>query len=171
MNLFLLKTMDTASIIEIKKELQDLPAEELVNHCLRLVKYKKENKELLSYLLFDSFDENHFIQKVKEEIDLQFADMNKSSLYLAKKTLRKVLRTTNKYIKFTNSKVAELELNIYFTQKFKASGLEIHRSKVLSNMYIRQLQRINKTLKTLHEDLHFDYKDEIDELGNIQLME
>lgn len=156
--------MKTASISEIKKELKTLPQEELIAHCLRLSKYKKENKELLSYLLFDAYDENIFIVSVKDEVDNQLDGMNKSSFYLAKKTLRKALRTTNKYSKFANSKTIDLELSIHFCQKLKNSGLKISESKVLVNMYNRQLQKINKTLLTLHEDLHLDYKDRIEEL-------
>ncbi|MFW5774472.1 MAG: hypothetical protein ACOCWD_07300, partial [Tangfeifania sp.] len=104
--------METASISEIKKELKNLSPQQLQDVCTRLAKYKKENKELLSYLLFESFNEQHFIQEVKDEIDEQFSHLNNSSLYLAKKTLRKVLRTTRKYIRFSGSKQTEVELLI-----------------------------------------------------------
>ena len=92
--------MQSASISEIKKELKELPQEVLFNYCLHLAKYKKENKELLNYLLFEANDEFAYIAKAKQEIESQFTDMNLSNTYLAKKTIRKVLRTTNKYIKY-----------------------------------------------------------------------
>lgn len=161
--------MKTSSLSELKKELQTRPVEEVVEYCIRLAKYKKENKELLTYLLFEAFDEDYFVREVKALIDVQFNDMNKSSLFLAKKTIRKVLRTTNKYIKFCNSQKAELELNIYFTQKLKDSGLDFQQSKVLMNIYSRQLQKIKKVLNLLHEDLQFDYKEEIEELQDIMI--
>ena len=41
----------------IKKEIQHLPTEQLAELMLRLARYKKENKELLTYLLFESHDE------------------------------------------------------------------------------------------------------------------
>ena len=37
--------MKAATLSEIKKELNTLPPEQLVELCLRLSKYKKENKE------------------------------------------------------------------------------------------------------------------------------
>jgi uncharacterized FlaG/YvyC family protein len=153
--------METASIGEIKKEIGSLPHELIVEHCLSLIKYKKENKELLSYLLFEAADEQAYIRRVKEEIDEQFNNLNKTNLYLAKKTLRKVLRTTNKYIRFSTHKTTEIELLIYYCKKLRKSGLPGSRNKVLRNMYQRQVDRINKTMSMLHEDLQFDYREEV----------
>ena len=49
--------MRSASVHEIKQELLTLKPAELVELCLRLAKFKKENKELLNYLLFEAQDE------------------------------------------------------------------------------------------------------------------
>ena len=156
--------METASISEIKKELKTLTPQQLQDICIRLAKYKKENKELLSYLLFESFNEQYFIRQVKEEIDEQFTHLNRSSFYLAKKTLRKVLRTTRKYIRFSGSKQTEVELLIYFCQKLKESGLQRRSSRVIQNMYSRQVERIKKALSMMHEDLQLDYAEEVEKL-------
>lgn len=156
--------MDTASISNIKKELKNLPVEELQTLINRLAKYKKENKELLSYLLFDAYNESEFIGQVKKEIDLQFSSMNSSSFYLAKKTLRKVLRTTNKYIRFSGIKETEVELLLYFCKKMKTSSLNYKTSKVVFNMYLNQVKRIQKVISMLHEDLQYDYREELEKL-------
>ena len=156
--------METASISVIKKELKNLPPEELQIIVARLAKYKKENKELLSYLLFEAYNEPAFIEGVKNEIDEQFSNLNRSSFYLAKKTLRKVLKTTNKYIKFSGSKETEIELLLYFCKKLKKSGLNYKSSRVVFNMYINQIKRIRKVLSMLHEDLQFDYREELEAL-------
>ena len=156
--------MDTASVSIIKKELKTLSPQQLQDICIRLAKYKKENKELLSYLLFESFNEQNFIREVKEEIDEQFTHLNHSSFYLAKKTLRKVLRTTRKYIRFSGSKQTEVELLIYFCQKLKESGLQRRSSRVIQNMYSRQVERIKKALSMMHEDLQLDYAEEVEKL-------
>ena len=156
--------METASINEIKKELKNIPPEELQVILARLSKYKKENKELLSYLLFEASNEQAFIENVKEEIDEQFTHLNRTSFYLAKKTLRKVIRTINKYIRFSGIKETEIELRIYFCKKLKDSRLNYKSSRVVSNMYLNQLKRIRKALSMLHEDLQFDYEEEIEKL-------
>jgi len=156
--------MDTASISIIRKELKNLPPDELQALVLRLAKYKKENKELLSYLLFEAQNERAFIALVKEEIDEQFLNLNRSSLYLAKKTLRKVLRTTNKYIRFSGDKQTEIDLLIYFCKKMKSSQLNYRHNRVVFNMYINQIKRINKVISMLHEDIQFDYQEEMENL-------
>lgn len=153
--------MEIASITHLKNELKNLPPEELLNICIRLAKYKKENKELLHYLLFESMNESAFVELVKQEIDEQFSHLNRSSFYLAKKTLRKVLKTTRKYIRFSNSKQTEIELLIYFCQKMKESGLRMRSSRTVTNLYARQVERIKKVLAMLHEDLQFDYHDTV----------
>lgn len=156
--------METASISIIKKELKNIPPEKLQDTIIRLAKYKKENKELLSYLLFEAYDEQEFIKQVKEEIDDQFLNLNRSSLYLAKKTLRKVLRTTKKYIRFSGSNETEIELLIYFCKKMKSSRLNYKSSRVVFNMYINQIKRIQKVLSMLHEDLQYDFREELESL-------
>ncbi len=45
--------MKAVTIKKIKDELSDKSASELMDICLHLSKFKKENKELLTYLLFD----------------------------------------------------------------------------------------------------------------------
>lgn len=157
----------TASVHELKKELSELSQKKIIEHCLRLIKYKKDNKELLSYLIYDSDDEKSFIQKVKNETDLIFEDLNKINVYLAKKTIRKALRTINKYIKYSQQKETEAELRIYFCQKLLSKKLPISRTPVLLNLYENQLKKINSVVSKLHEDLQFDYQKDIEQLGII----
>jgi hypothetical protein len=156
--------METAALSEIKNELKTLSPIQLQELCLRLAKYKKENKEFLNYLLFEAVNEQTFIQNVKFEIDEQFKQLNRHSFYLAKKTLRKVLKTTDKYIKFSGLKETEIELLIYFCQKMKNSGLNLRSSRVVLNMYQRRVERIRKVLSMLHEDLQFDYEEAVENL-------
>ncbi|MBN1984889.1 MAG: hypothetical protein JW761_01230 [Prolixibacteraceae bacterium] len=156
--------METASLSEIKKELKTLPPAQLQEMTVRLAKFKKENKELLSYLLFDAFNQQVFTQSVKEEIDEQFKNLNSSSFYLAKKTLRKVLRTTKKYIRFSGSKEVEIELLIYFCLKMKKSGLKINSSRVVMNMYLNQVRRVKQILSMLHEDIQMDFDEDLKKL-------
>jgi hypothetical protein len=54
--------MKAASIHELKKELLHLDEKSLVATCLRLARYKKDNKELMTYLLFEAHDEEGYRQ-------------------------------------------------------------------------------------------------------------
>ncbi|WP_343674867.1 hypothetical protein, partial [Chitinophaga sp.] len=105
--------MKPAGISEIKKELQALPPARLIEVCLRLAKFKNDNKELLSYLLFEEGDLQGYIAAVKLEMDVAFAAQPKTNIYYVKKHLRKILRGMSKQIKYTGSKVAEIELLLY----------------------------------------------------------
>jgi len=154
--------MTPVSLKEIKSELGALEPDLLINLCLHLAKYKRENKELLTYLLFNAHDENEYIRGVKVIMDEGFDSMNLSNVYLAKKTLRKVLRIANKFIKYSGLKKTEVELLIYFCKKLKATGIAMPEGTVIANMYVRQVQKIKKSLATLHEDLQFDYSEEIE---------
>ncbi len=156
--------MKAASINDIKNELNTLPAAELAEICVRLAKYKKENKELLNYILFQSQDEQGYMDEVKNEIASLFTEVNSSNLYFAKKSIRKILRITNKYIKHTGSKQAEIELLLHFCIVLKQSGIPIKNSTALINLYQSQIKKMEKQIATLHEDLQYDYLKELDKL-------
>ena len=151
--------MKAAGVTELKKELATLTPKQLAEVCLRLAKYKKENKELLSYLLFEADDEENYIAQVKEEIDGMFAEINKSHIYFAKKSLRKILRFANKSIKYSGEKQTEVELLLHFCRKMKTSGIAYQRDASMMNLYTRQVQKIEKALGKLHEDVQLDYQD------------
>lgn len=156
--------MRSASVNEIKQELVGLKPAELVTLCLRLARFKKENKELLSYLLFEAQDEQGYIQTVKLEIEELFGTVNLTQLYFAKKTLRKILRVINKHARYSGNKQTDIELRIFFCLQLKGSGIPFRQSAVLSNLYDGQLKKINAVLITLHEDLQHDYRKEIESL-------
>ena len=61
--------MKAAGVKAIKDDLKMRSKEELQELCLTLSKFKKENKEILTYLLFEAGDENYFIQAINEEIE------------------------------------------------------------------------------------------------------
>ena len=88
--------MKTATVTELKKELKTRSQEDLVEICLKLSKFKKENKELLTYLLYEADNEPLYIINVKQEIELQFLEINRKTPYFIKKSVRKILRNTKK---------------------------------------------------------------------------
>ena len=149
--------MQAASLNEIKKELQHADAEMLSALCMRLVKYKKENKELLSYLLFEAHNEQSYIQAVKEEVDELFIAIPDRNVYLMKKMLRKILRFVNKQIKYSGIKETELDLRLYFCSKVRLAQVPLTAGTVLYNMYHQQVKKINSVLEKLPEDLQADY--------------
>jgi len=153
--------MKSATIHEIKQELNTLKSSQLTGLCLRLARFKKENKELLTYLLYEAHDEQAYSNSIKKEIDELFETINLSHLYFAKKTLRKIIRVINKYCRYSGNKQTETELRIYFCAKLKDSGIPVSRNTVISNLYHSQLKKINTVLAGLHDDLQYDYLKEL----------
>ena len=156
--------MKVVSLSEIKQELQGLNAKEIAELCLRLARYKKENKELLAYLLFDAQDPDTYAMHIKESMDELFKEVNISNLYLAKKTLRKILRQINKHIRFTLNKQTETELRIHFCLTLKASGIALQKNKALNSMYMNQIKKIRTALTGLHEDIQYDFMKQVAQL-------
>ena len=156
--------MKAVPITRIKKELQHLSQEELVEIVLRVGKYKVENKEFLTYLLFEASDEDGYIDVVKEYINEQFECINQQNYYFIKKSVRKILRTIKKYVKFSKKPETEAALLIHFCRKLKKMEPSYINNTVLTNMFDRQLGLAEKTIEKMHEDLQYDYKLEIEEL-------
>jgi len=156
--------MKPIGLKELKAELSTLSPGKLAEICIRFARYKKENKELLTYLLFQSADEGAYIAEVEYYISDQFEELNNSNMYLTKKMLRKILKTTNRYIKYSGSKQTEVELLMFFCRKLKDSGIPFQSNKPLLSIYERLIQRIDKTIHTLDEDLQYDYSKEMEGL-------
>ena len=156
--------MKASSISQIKKELQYSTKEELIEIVLRIGKYKVENKELLSYLLFDSNNEDGYIEKIKMYMDFQFEIINRENYYYIKKSVRKILRTTKRFIKYTKNIETETTLLIHFCRNLEEMDPSYKYNQVLINMYQRQLGFVEKNLNKMHEDLRYDFRREVDTL-------
>jgi hypothetical protein len=157
--------MEPASSAHIKKELQLVPRERLVDLCLRLARHKKENKELLSYLLFDEQDMDGYLQMAMAEIDKRFESLQGNTVYIATKGLRKILRYTGKLIRFTGSKKAEAELTSHFCNCMMNSGLPFQKSLTLFKLFSNQKEKLSKALLKLHPDLQHDFKKEVNKFS------
>ncbi len=156
--------MKTATVKELKQELNNQTSSELVELCLRLSKFKKENKELLTYLLYEVSDEDGYITNVKTVIEQQFELINTKSYFYIKKSVRKILRNVKKFIRYSKKKETEVELLMHFCIQLKELNPSIKYNVTLQNIFDRQIILIKKTIATLHEDLQFDYELELNTL-------
>lgn len=157
-------SMNAASVKEIKTGLEQLTQKELVEACLRLVKFKKENKELLTYLLFEEADEAGYISNVKDSLALLFEEVNRINVYFAKKTLRKIVRTGNKYIRYSREPATEAEILLYIAEMILSLGLNMKKNTALENIYLSVVKKIRKVAGAMHEDLQYDYLRQLDKI-------
>lgn len=156
--------MNQYSLNEIKKELLNKDEEELLTLCLRMAKYKKENKELLSYLLFESKDESAFINSVQNSIDEQFDNLIENGSYKYMKQIRKISKSIGKPMKYSGIPSTEIEILIYYCEKLKPIVEKKHTLTALQIHFGQQLKKIGLLLDKLHEDIQYDYKKPIENL-------
>lgn len=156
--------MKAASVVELREELEHLDKEKLKQLCLRLSRFKLENKELLTYLLFESEDESSYIQSIKDQLDTLFLDINTNSYFYVKKSVRKILRRIRKFARYSNQPETEVELLLYFCLKMQDITPSIFKNKTLTNIYNRQIESAQKKTKKLHEDLQYEYNLHIEDL-------
>ena len=156
--------MKAVTLKQLKDELSHKSANELKELCIHLSKFKKENKELLTYLMFESHDEEQYIQSVKDQMDVFFTEINTKSFFYVRKSVRKVLTLTKKFIRYSKKKETEVALLLYFCHKLKNFKPSINRSTRLTNTFDRQIILVKKAIATLHEDLQYDYQLELNDL-------
>ncbi len=149
--------MKSANLREIKKELQELPPQQVMELCLRLCRFKKDNKELLTYLLFEAHDESAYIDSVKQEIDERFEQVNRKSPYYVRKSFRSILSITRKYIRYSGNKETEVELLLHFCSRLKEFRPDIRQNKRQLNIFLKLSEQIEKKISMLHEDLQYDF--------------
>lgn len=156
--------MKPATLPSLKKELQYRSHDQLIEYCLKMARFKLESKELLTYLVFESENEENYTNSVKEYIDLAFSEINTDSYYYIKKSVRKILRQTKRYIRYSKKKETEALLLIYFCKKLKQQKPSYKRNSVLTNTFNKQLELAIKAISKLHEDLQYDYNQMISAL-------
>ena len=156
--------MKPAGTKQIKEELKSLSQKEVVELCLRLVRFKKENKELLSYVLFDSSDRQGYMDVIKHDIEEAFAVLP-SSRYFIQKGLRSMLKDITKYSRYIGEKEAEAELRLHFCRTMKLYGKASHKHQATMSIYTSQLDKIQSLIHDLHEDVQYDIQKELNELS------
>lgn len=149
------------SIHEIRKELGKKDFDEVVSYCLRLARFKKENKELLAFLLFKEDEVDAFVEDLKQQTSALFSQINHSNVFFVKKSVRKIVRLLNKNIRFTLSKQVEAELLIHFCNCIHQFSIPIKKSRQLSNLYDAQVKKIEQALSALHPDVQYDLRKQI----------
>lgn len=148
---------------DIKKEIQHLSAPQLAELVLRLARHKKENKELLAYLLFVANDQDAFIEQSKYEVGMMFYILP-SRAYDATKTLRKILRYITKLSRFSASKPVEISLLMAFCNNYLEYVDRKASFKPLRTVFVKQIEKISKLITKLHEDVQADYLSEYNAL-------
>ncbi|MBL7837945.1 MAG: hypothetical protein JNM67_10545 [Bacteroidetes bacterium] len=146
-----------ASINDIRSTLKHMESVDLMQLCLRMARYKKDNKELLAYLLYESQDEQQFIENKLEEMSVLFEELQDQGSYKLVKQIRKIGRWLSKPIKYSGLPGTQAELLIHYCLHIKPWIKKKPNLNVLQTIYMQQLKKIDAALAKLHEDLRGDY--------------
>jgi hypothetical protein len=156
--------MKASSLKDIKADLKNSSKEELLELISRLIRFKKDNKELITYLLYESDNDFLFIESCKMEMEEAFAQINRTSFFFVRKGIRKILSNTKKNIRYALKKNVEIELLLHFCKLLIEFRPKINRNKVLMNTLETQIRMIRKAISTMNEDLQHDYTVILDEI-------
>lgn len=155
--------MKTNGIAEIKKTIKNISQAELAEICLKLARFKKDNKEYIHFLLYEASDPLAYADDVKESLHDSLINLNRHPS-LKVKELRKHLRVLSRHIRYTSSLEVEITLLTWFTEMLVVHAGVRQSNKALYTLFIRQLEKIRKAFPKLHEDLQFDYMQPYNEL-------
>ena len=153
------------------------------SHSVVKMKYKYLNKnpfgsiyfaclsmagELSSGILAASFTykSSPKISMLVVAMDVEFDSINTDSYFYMRKSIRKILRLLKKYIRYSHSKETEVELLLYFSRKLQQFSPSVFNSRALTNLHQRNMDFVEKKISLLHEDLQYDYQQEIEKLTN-----
>jgi len=156
--------MKAARVAQLRKELKYYEKDELIELCLRVAKHKKTGKELLTYLLFESKNEDQYIQSLKMHIDEVFDGLDVRYSRPTKKKLRRLSRFVNSWTNYSKKKATEVEVRIHICRKIKETTVPRRLNFFMQRFYERQRKKIDKRLPKLHEDLQFDFEEMLEEL-------
>ncbi len=154
--------MKASTIKQLKDELTNKSALELKELCLQLARFKVENKELLTYLLFEALDEDQYVLNCKSFINELFSEIDTKNAYYVRKKIRKILTSTKKLIRFSKKKETEAELLLYFCENLKNYNPFYKRSNRLQSIFQTQIRMAEKAILKLHEDLQFDFQEQLE---------
>ncbi|MDN3690138.1 hypothetical protein [Cyclobacterium jeungdonense] len=156
--------MQLPSLNSLKKELQHRDSKELIDLVLHLSKLNRDNKAFLYFKLFDSDDASLFVDTVKEELEKAFNSANSKNYYFAKKSAQGIRRILNKNLKLTKDSNAKIELITFFCRQLEEFGYLEYHYPVIDNLYALQVGKVEKLIGNLHEDLQFDYQEQLENL-------
>ncbi len=101
---------------------------------------------------------------MQESLDLLFEDVHKTNPYYAKKTLRKIVRVANKFIRYSSQESTGVDILLFVAQKMRPLYLDMKKSTALENIYLGVIKKIKKLTSGLHEDLQYDYLRQLDKI-------
>ncbi len=159
--------------LEFKEALSRLPDKEKDKLILRFLKKDVKLAQRLYFELVSTYSVEELREKMKEKIHLetqQFANTYYSPGYLMM-DLRYLSGDINAHVSTTKDKIGEIELQLYMVSEILTHAKEqleqarLGQSQKLYVYLIAKVFRMLLLLNKLHEDIRYDFKEQVEELG------
>lgn len=159
--------------LEFKEALSRLPDKEKDKLILRFLKKDVKLAQRLYFELVSTYSVEELREKMKEKIHLetqQFTNTYYSPGYLMM-DLRYLSGDINAHVSTTKDKIGEIELQLYMVSEIltHAKGhLEQARMGQSQKLYVYLIAKVFRMLlllNKLHEDIRYDFKEQVEELG------
>lgn len=158
--------MKPADSKDIKAALTKLESATLREIILRLARLKKENKELLTYILFDAADKEGYVAEINHYVTQQMGEVNVKSAHFARKSLRRILKTAWRLVKYSGDAECVIQVNLHLLEEMNKSKIPFGKSTALENIRSQVKAAIEKNLKLVHADLAHDFKRQLQKMEN-----
>ncbi len=155
--------MKAASIKQLRTEIGNLPPHKLAALTERLIKYKKDNKELASYIIFYEEDEAGFADDVETALEEQFGLINFKTAFFAKKGLRKMIRIANKFLRYTPNKSTQARIIMDVLSRLALIPASLKKNTQIKNMQVSLLKKLDDILLQVHQDERHDFEKQLKE--------
>ncbi|MFM7709422.1 MAG: hypothetical protein ACKO5C_00765 [Ferruginibacter sp.] len=159
------KKLLEVGVQELRKRTADLQTSELIQLLSRLMRFKRENKELVAYELFVRDQPEVWFSEIRESFNSELETMNTSHPYFMKKTMRKLIRRAKTYARYAGDPAIESELFCGLLEVFNEHHLHVHPSDIVRKIYYDTFTRLEKNISKLHEDLQYDFERRLADLS------
>ncbi|WP_293743200.1 hypothetical protein [uncultured Pedobacter sp.] len=155
---------------DLKTAIAALPVKEKDKLLLRLVAKDKVLTEHLHYkLLEDETDLEDRKERIKAEVEEQITELKKLNAKEALVKVRKMVTAVNHFYKVTKDPVGEVELKLFILNTipldYKKSIFGYRDFMMLFSIYyIKTVAVTINKFKKLHEDLQFDFAENLNQL-------
>lgn len=157
--------MKSYSLNDIKKEITHLQQKDLIQLCVNVAKFKKENKDYISFILFESHNKRAYLEDVKNDIKSQIISFEGNYFkYDFKKKLRVLKSFLVRNNKYLNDKALSVEMYIFLCNELRQDGYPYMKHGEFDTFYGQQIKKISNFIATLHEDLRYDFGQQLEEL-------
>lgn len=148
--------IEKVALADIKQALQQATPNELRDLCVRLARFKQDNKQLLHYALFYQDRPEVFIEEVNVRLKEAVETFNYSHAYWVKKGLRKWQRQVNLLGRISGEPWVQAKLQGMYALACYEAASKVAATEVLTNLCAQATKKFYAQVAKLEADWQHD---------------